>query len=271
MNSKSISVAIAAVGLLLSAGAGAVEPVDKFQVSLGSYLVNHDVDLQWNSPELGAGSRINFKRDLGFDDSESDYIWSLGGTIGQHHKLSAFGYRYDSDGERLLAEDFVIDDAEFPSEAAFAGHLDVKVTGIAYTWLFHHGERSAAGVGIGAVRYDVSADLAAASLTGEGTVTIEKKLAEDAWAPMLRAEYNRSLAEHWRMGGQISYVKKSGGDTSGDAIDANVRLEYFPWENFGFGLHYNYNDVDLDFDRSRFNGSVNLKNRGPQLVATLRF
>jgi hypothetical protein len=102
-------------------------------------------------------------------------------------------------------------------------------------------------------------------------VTAEERLDEDAWAPMLRVEYHRSLGEYWRMGGQISCVKKSGDDTSGGAVDTNVHLESFPWENFGFGLRYNYDDVDLDFDRSGFAGELNFKNRGPQIVATVRF
>ena len=266
-----VLVLVAVVACGMAADATAIEPVDRFKVSVGSYLIRHDVDLRWDSTELGAGTDINFHRDLGFDDSKSDVFWSLDGVLGEHHKLSAFGYSYDSGGQRVLDRDFDIDDSQFPVDAAFAGDMDVKMAGVAYTWLFHRNDRSAAGVGIGAVRYDVSADLAAALETGEGLATVEERINEDAWAPMLRVEYHHALGEHWRMGGQASYVKKSGGDTSGDAIDANVHLEYFPWEHFGFGLRYNYNDVDLDFDRSRFTGELNLKNHGPQLVAMLRF
>ena len=40
------------------------------------------------------------------------------------------------------------------------------MAGIAYTWLFHRNDQSAAGLGIGAVRYNVTADLAAALETG---------------------------------------------------------------------------------------------------------
>lgn len=271
MESPKLAIAIAVVALGISSSAIAIEPVDRFKVSVGSYVIDHDVDLRWDSPDIGAGSDVNFHRDLGFDDSKTDIFWSLDGVLGEHHKISAFGYNYNSEGQRLLDRNFSIDDSEFPVDAAFAGDMDVKMAGVAYTWLFHRNEQSAAGVGIGAVRYDVSADLAAALETGAGLVTVEERLNEDAWAPMLRVEYHHSLGERWRMGGQVSYVKKSGGDTSGDAVDVNVHLEYFPWDHFGLGLRYNYNDVDLDFDRSRFTGNLNLKNQGPQVVATLRF
>ncbi|MEL1264831.1 hypothetical protein [Pseudoxanthomonas putridarboris] len=271
MKSRIFVLAAAGVACGMAGRAGAIEPVDRLKVSVGSYIIEHDVDLRWDSETVGTGSDIDFHRDLGFDDSRTDVFWSLDGVLGEHHKFSAFGYRYDSGGQRLLAEDFNIHDSQFPVDAAFSGDMEVRMAGVAYTWLFHRNDRSAAGVGIGAVRYDVTADLAAAAETGEGLITAEERLDEDAWAPMLRVEYHHSLGERWRMGGQISYVKKSGGDTSGDAIDVNVHLEYFPWEHFGFGLRYNYNDADLDFERSRFTGKLNLKNQGPQVVATLRF
>lgn len=271
MKSPILVLAVAGVAWGLSGNAMALEPVDRLKVSVGSYLIDHDVDLRWDSPEIGAGSDINFHRDLGFDDSRTDIFWSLDGVLGERHKLSAFGYSYDSGGQRLLDRELDIDDSQFPIDAAFSGDMEVKMAGIAYTWLFHRNDQSAVGIGIGAVRYDVTADLAAALETGEGLVTAEERLDEDAWAPMLRVEYHHSLGEHWRMGGQVSYVKKSGGNTSGDAVDANVHLEYFPWEHFGFGLRYNYNDVDLDFDRSRFAGELNFKNQGPQIVPSVRF
>lgn len=255
----------------MSGSAMALEPVDRFKLSIGSYAIDHDLDLRWDSAEAGAGSDINFHRDLGFDDSRTDLFWSLDGVLGEHHKVSAFGYHYDSGGQRLLAEDLDIDDSLFPVNAAFAGDMEVRMAGVAYTWLFHRSDLSAAGVGIGAVRYDATADLAAVIETDEGLVSAEERLDEDAWAPMLRVEYHHALGERWRVGGQVSYVKKSGGDTSGDAVDVNVHLEYFPWEHVGFGLRYNYNDVDLDFERSRFTGKLNLKNQGPQIAAIVRF
>lgn len=265
-------VALAAAAAGAVGQAGAVEPVDRFQMLLGAYAIQNDLDLRWDS-SAAEGTRVDFHRDLGFDDSRTRPYWGLNGLLGEHHQLSAFGYKFASEGEKVLERDYVIDGTVYPTDAAFAGDLQVKMNGLAYTWLFHRAADSAAGVGLGAVRYEVSADLAAAVLDGEsGDVeTVEKRVSEAAWAPMLRASYARALARQWRVAGEVAYVKKSGGNASGDAIDANVRLECFPWQHFGFALRYNYNDVDLGFRRSGFRGDINLKNRGPQLLASYRF
>ena len=73
------------------------------------------------------------------------------------------------------------------------------------------------------------------------------------------------------MDAALACTRKGSGNVTGEALDAQVELEYFPWEHFGFSLRYNYNDVDLDFGRTRFDGNINLNNRGPQLLGTFRF
>lgn len=110
-----------------------------------------------------------------------------------------------------------------------------------------------------------------AATVGGTPVAYANDLSEDAWAPMLRAEYAHVLSARWRWGASLAYTRKNGGNVAGDAMDAQVELEYFPWERFGFSLRYNYNHVDLDFTRSRFDGNLNLDNRGPQLLGKLRF
>jgi len=273
MNKKDIRRCLVPLALMLSAHAYAVEPVDRFYVGVGHYWSDNDLDTRWDSSDGSLGTTINFQRDLGFEDSQGALFWNVGGSLGEdhQHKFDAFSYDYDDESVRLLSRDLNIEENTYPAAAAFAGSLDIKISGLSYTWFFNRSEHHAFGVGVGAVRYDLSADLAAALVTEEQSVSVENRFSEDAWAPMLRAEYVQSLAEHWRWGAALSYVKKSGGNVSGDAVDAQVKVEYFPWEHFGFSLRYNYNDVDLDFDRSRFDGNINLKNRGPQLVAVLRY
>lgn len=248
-------------------------PVDRFYAGAGWYWSDNDLDTRWDATDGSLGTRVDFQRDLGFDDGQGALVWNVGGSLGanRQHKLDAFGYDYDDESVRLLDRELGIEDNVYPVDAAFAGTLDVKITGLSYTWLFHHTDRQAFGVGLGAVRYEVDADLAAAADVDGTMVTYENAFSEDAWAPMLRAEYVHAFAERWRWGAVLSYVKKSGGNVTGDAVDAQVEVEYFPWQHFGFSLRYNYNDVDLDFERSRFDGNVNLKNRGPQLLAMVRF
>ena len=69
----------------------------------------------------------------------------------------------------------------------------------------------------------------------------------------------------------LAQVRKNSGNVTGGALDAQVALECFPRERFGFSLRYNYNGVDLDFERARFDGNLHLDHRGRPLPGLFRF
>ena len=248
-------------------------PIDRFHVGAGRYWADHDLDTRWDASDGSMGTHINVQRDLGFIDRQDALVWNIGGSVGEErrHAFDAFGYDYEDDTARLLDRTLGIGDNAYPVDAELAGSLDLKITGVSYTWFFHHDGTRAFGVGLGAMRYDVDMDLDATATVAGAPVAYANTLSEDEWAPMLRAEYAHALSAHWRWGASLAYTKKTGGNVTGDARDVQVRLEYFPWQRIGLSLRYNYNDVDLDFERTRFDGNLNLNNRGPQLLAMLRF
>lgn len=252
--------------------AGAVEPVDRFYASLGAYKADNDIKLRWD-PSSGEtqGTHVSVKRDFSMPLDSTEPFFEIGGTIGRRHRLKAFHYGYDSEGSRILERDLIIGDDVYSATAAFEGDIDISLLGASYSWLFHHSDRGAFGVGLGAIRYKVSASLAAAIESDGEVASVSSAISEAHWAPLLHMEYVRSVAEHWRFGVDASYVRKSGSRVSGSATDLGVKAEYFPWEHFGFALRYNYNDINLEFDRGDYRGKIDINNRGPQLVATYRF
>ncbi|WP_313927140.1 hypothetical protein [Pseudoxanthomonas sp.] len=248
-------------------------PVDRFHVGAGRYWADHDLDTRWDASDGSMGTQVNFQRDLGFVDRQDALVWNIGGSVGEErrHAFDAFGYDYDDDTARLLDRTLRIGDNAYPVDADLAGRMDLRVTGVSYTWFFHQDGRRAFGLGLGAMRYEVDIDLDATATVAGSPAAYANSLSEDEWAPMLRADYAQVLSPRWRWGASLAYTKKNGGNVTGDARDVQLRLEYFPWQHAGFSLRYNYNDVDLDFERTRFDGNLNLNNRGPQLLAMLRF
>lgn len=273
----SLGVALAVMGVPAIAQAEPLEPIDRFFVSLGAYRANNDVKLRWD-PSSGdvPGAHLDAKRHLGLDLDGTEPVFEIGGAFGHgdhghRHRLTAFHYGRDATSSLTLTDDFQIGDDLYVEGADFEGDLEIKLLGVAYTWFFHNDGSSAFGVGVGAIRYEVSAAFAAAALIDEEIDAVSGSVSESNWVPQIHAEYVRSLSEHWRVALDASYVKKNGGGLSGDVLDFGARVDYFPWRHFGFSLGYNYNDLDLDFKRTRFTGSVDVKTHGPQLMATYRF
>ncbi len=281
MKQRYLPLALSAVAALASPAvvqAETLAPVDKYFFSLGTYHANNDVDLKWE-PSTGSasGSSIDLKRDLGIDLDGTEGFFEAGASFGHgsrsghRHKFEMFGYGYDAKSSMTLTDGYQIGDEVFVEGADFEGDFEIRLLGASYTWFFHHDDRSAFGVGIGAIRYKVSSALAAAVETDGGIEVASAAISESNWVPQIHAEYVRLLSSHWRVGVDASFVKKSGGGFSGEAIDLGAKVDYFPWEHFGFSLRYNYNDINLDFEKSHFTGGIDIKTHGPQLIATLRF
>lgn len=268
--------AVVLLAIALSAPVAAQDrlpPIDRFDLGVGLYAADHDLDTRWDASDGSRGARVDFQRDLGFADRQDALAWRIGGSLGtaRRHTFDAFGYDYDDTSMRVLDRMLEIGDNVYPVDASFEGRLDLDITGVAYTWMFLHDGRQAAGIGLGAMRYDIRADLDASATLAGTPAAYANDLSEDAWAPMLRVEYVRSLSMRWRWGAALAYTRKKGGAVSGDAFDAQVALDYLPWRHLGFSLRYNYNNVDLDLRRTRFDGNIHLNNRGPQLLTLFRF
>lgn len=248
-------------------------PVDRAYLSIGHYRSANDLTGRWDAADGSLGTRFGFQRDLGFDDAHQALHWNAGLAIGgeRRHKLEFFGYGYDDTSQRSIERSLQIGDEVYPIHASLAGNLDVDIQGLSYTWFFLQGGRQAMGFGLGAVRYDLGLGLVASLQVQDESVTVRQRLREHAWAPLLRFEYVRSLSPHWRWGVAAAYVTKPGGEITGEAIDAQARLEWFPWKHAGLSLRYNHNSVDLDFRRRRYDGGLDLETRGLQLAMMLRF
>lgn len=253
------------------AQAAGLGPLDGFFLSVGIYQSSNNLDVRVDSTLGIPGTNLNFQRDLGFDRRHREPAWEVGGTIAGRHKVDAFGYSYDDTVSRTLSRDFTFGDETFVVGADLSGTLTADVKGVAYTWFFHRSDESALGVGLGGVRYELGARLAATLTNGDDTLSVAERFSEAAWAPLLRAEYIHVFSPHWRAGIEGAYVRKTNGSVTGDAIDAGVKVEYFPWRHFGLALRYNYNDVDLEYRRTRISAQARLESNGPQLMATARF
>jgi hypothetical protein len=65
-------------------------------------------------------------------------------------------------------------------------------------------------------------------------------------------------------GAALAYTGKDSGNVTGDAMEAQVEVEYFPLGVFRLLVALQRQRRELDFERTRFDGNLNLDNRGPQ-------
>lgn len=251
--------------------------LDRAWVRLGVVDARSDLDLRWDaSLDLpGSGSDIDSRSDLDLRRQDRRPAFELGVLLAERHQLKVYGRSVESRGQRELQRDLSIDGTLYPIGAEINTRFELDQLGLAWTMFAWQSERSVLGFGIGALRYQLDLNLRTdveTVMEGQTVRTrLESGLTEQQWLPLLRAEYDHRLSEHWRIGSDLAWVRKPSGRVRGSALEAAVELEYLPSPRWGIALRYELDRVDLKYRRTALAADLKLKNAGPQLLAGWRF
>ena len=274
-----LSVAIAAAPLPALADADAPVLLDRFYVSADLQSSAVDFDVRWDYDDESRGREVGFG-ELGLAHV-TGHMWEAGATLGGVHRFEAFGWNFGDKGFGRLPNEVVVHGNTVAAGTRVNSYLNVNTQGIAYTWFFNRGERHAFGVGVGAVRYELTgqADFNVAGFPG--SFIIDNHFGEKIDMPIVRAEYVRAFAEKWRFVADASYAHRGSDNAKGRGTEANAGIEFLPVRHLSLAVRYNHARVDLDL-RGRppeetsaadpdYWGAMRMRHSGPQLIASLRF
>ncbi|MGH8026722.1 MAG: hypothetical protein ACREO0_08340 [Pseudoxanthomonas sp.] len=256
-------------------------PLDRVYLSGGIYQNHTQFKVRWDYVDGSApGTPFDYEKAMGFPRF-SEQLWEAGATVAGAHRFQVFGWRFDGDVVGKVRQTAFINGSWQAAGDSVNGSLEVDQKGAAYTWFFNRDDRSAFGVGVGAIRYRISSKLYFDKAGFPGVITIDNKFDTAFDMPLARAEYARSLGNYLRAGADISYLRKSSGSMTGSGFDTNVSIEYLPAPLVSFGLRYNVYRLDLEKEATvaadasnglhEFQGPMKIRNRGPQLFMTIRY
>lgn len=271
---------LAAAGPATALAQEVAAPLDRFYVSAGMYQNHTEFGGRWDYNDENPGIDFDYEEDLGFPRFR-ERLWETGATFAGAHRLQAFGWHFGEDFTGRTKNSVNLHGDRTAAGSRVEGNLDVDIQGVAYTWFFNRSERHALGMGIGAVRYRMASEVDFIYSGFPGDFIGENRFDETVDMPMVRAEYVRSFSKEWRAVADVSYLRKSGGGVKGDGAELNAGVEFLPLPYFAVALRYNYSRADFDFDRDyppdtflqnrHYQGTMRIRNSGPQLYASIRF
>lgn len=264
--------ALAAV-LLAAPPAGAAPLVDRLQVAAGPYLAQSTLDVGIDLDAASVPDQLPVAPAAGrLREQGRSLRWEVAAALGETHAFRLGGFRID--GAASGSTTRLLEDEGRPVvvDASARGDLTLSAHGASWAWWLARDEVRAWGFGLGLVRYALRTRVEGRLVVdggppGEG----EARYAVDAIAPLLRIEYRRRLADHWRLVVDAAWVRKPRGALSGDATEASLGVEWLPHPRFGVGLRYAASDLDLRFERRIGVGTLGIRNHGPQLLAAWRW
>lgn len=249
--------------------------LDRFSLWLGGYEAdtNTTVSAGLNNPNIKG--HINLQHDLGFPSHQVSPRVRFDFLLGESQGFSFDYYRIDQSRTRSLGTAIGFNGNTFDASASVTGRVNFDFGSAAYKWWFGHGS-DVFGVGVGAAYYKVHAGISGEAsisgpLIGQASAYASTYTTHNAWAPELQLGWRHAFSDSLRMYFNASGVKKNGNHLGGHIYDAALGVEWFPWQNVGFGAEYDYTRIHIHQGHHTYNDDLALRMDGPSVFLRLRF
>jgi hypothetical protein len=244
--------------------------LDNISLWVGGYYTNNDTTIGARTNTLNTSGDVNLEDDLDFKKHKTVPRVRLDFLIGEHQGFAFDWYEVDRSKTTSISEQVNFLGNPISADARVKGNLKFSFGSAAYKYWFGTGN-DVFGLGLGAAYYKVHASIyGSATINGE-SMADGASSNTNAWAPNLQLAWRHAFNDQWRMYFNASGVKKGGGRLNGHIWDAALGVEWFPWQNVGFGAEYAYTKISLHQDKSRYDLDLDMKLNGPAAYVRFRF
>lgn len=261
----------AAMGMASTTASAQHSPaLDRVSVWLGGYYSNNDTTLEarGNGDAAGIAGKLNFEDDLGFRKRSADPRARLDFLIGDSQGFSFDYFRIHRDRNARYSQPIPALGTDV--DAHINSSVDYDFGSASYKWWFGHGS-NVLGFGLGAAYYKVNIQARGGAEAGDEAASVSGGYNESAWAPMLTLGWRHAFNDQWRMYADVAGVKKNGGSLNGHIWNASLGVEWFPWQNAGFGLEYSASRLHVNKKYDDATAKLDLNSDGPSLYLRVRF
>lgn len=240
--------------------------LDRVSLWLGGYYTHADLSIEarGRSTDLTTG-RVDLT-----NGHESVGRARLDMLIGDSQGLTFDYYSLSHSSTQYLTREFDYAGIPFELDSTLTGKLNLSAGSLAYHWWFGNAA-DVFGIGFGATYYRARLGVSGIATLEGISATMNAQWDESAIAPLLNLAWKHAFSDSLRGYVHLSGVKKNGGTLSGHIHDARAGLEWFPWQNVGFGAEYGATRVHLNRAASSYGANLDIHLDGPALFARVRF
>lgn len=249
--------------------------LDRFSLWLGGYEADTSTTVSAGLNDPNVKGHLNLQHDLGFPSHQTVPRVRFDFLLGDSQGFSFDYYRIDQSRTHTLNTAIGFNGNTFDASASVTGRVNFDFGSAAYRWWFGH-ESDVFGVGVGAAYYRVHAGVSGEAtisgpLIGQASGYTSAYTTDSAWAPELQLGYRHAFSDSLRLYVNASGVKKNGNHLGGHIYDAAAGLEWFPWQNIGFGAEYDYTRIHIHQGHHTYNDDLAMRMDGPSVFMRLRF
>ncbi|MEJ2086286.1 MAG: hypothetical protein P8Y44_11500, partial [Acidobacteriota bacterium] len=153
--------AVGLVVLLAEPVLAAVTPdeslvLDRWELQLGGFFTRIDTRLRLKETENRPPTEVNFEDDLGFDNADNLFRFSISRILGKRHEIRFTYFELDRDSQFTLETELDIGDETLPINTEGVGIFDTELGLVDYTYWVVAKEKTAFGLTAGLTVFDLT-------------------------------------------------------------------------------------------------------------------
>jgi len=251
--------------------------LDYLSVSVGGFANNSAASLSANGGANRSGTRLDFDRDLGQGGTRALPYLDVTWRPWDRHEFE-FSYYYDAhDSSRTINRNIQFNGNEFLLGAQLSSRFTLSAGAINYRYWAWIGDRGAFGIwgGLQAYRFSLrlTGDVTSQSGASNAEVSATRSAAVSTTLPdpSIGLSYRYQAADWVRLVADGGAFKANVDNIDATLYSARLGAEFYPWEHFGVTTQYTFNKINADVTKNKFNGDLDFKFRGFQLLLKVRF
>ena len=252
---------------------------ERFSLGLGAVFNSWGTDVRLDNKNLGRGSDVNLKDDLGTDQDAASYYVAAEWRFAPRHRVGISYSQFKLTGTRSLGRDLTIGDEVFPVGATVNSELKLQIIPLTYSYSLSKTEKDELAATVGLHWSKLS--FRAQGTTTLGTSSGSFDSSNDTSAkgnlplPLIGLRYDHHFSQQWSAGLAGGYFKLNFGEDTfnvdGEIISVRAYGEYRFSKHYGVGLAIEAFEVDIGANKSSWQGGIEYKYWGPQLYLKARF
>ncbi|MGD8709860.1 MAG: hypothetical protein PVF40_05670 [Ectothiorhodospiraceae bacterium] len=239
---------------------------DRFVLKLGGYNVLDSSTELFLSRTNTLGTRIDFERDLGGEDTVNTPRVEGYFRFNDRHRVEFRAFQTERTGSRRLARTIQFGDRTFTVESKVDSRIQNDFYKLAYAYSFYHVPKVELSVSAGVEVMDFEAELE------DTTGAVSEKTATTAPMPVFgfRMDYSVTPRLTVRVNTETFYIEYDD-FVRGSLIELEAGLDYRLFRNFGLGASLSRLALDVNIDDDGENTDVTDLYRGAYVYGLLYF
>jgi hypothetical protein len=212
---------------------------------VGYFWSQADTKILLDSKNGRVGTDLSFEDDLGLQSSKglsmADLIW----RINLHHRIEATYTSLRRSGGRRLSADIDFGDEQFNIGADIHSTFESDIWRLSWGWSWFNDSKFEFGSLLGLHTTQIKAGIRTANglVSEEETATIP--------LPTIGLQGTYAFTPDLHLRGWFQWFALEFDKYDGGIFNASLSLDYYAFDNIGFGLGYSYYDYDLKVSDGR--------------------